>query len=73
MAAKPIYGVGLDAGSRRTRLVVFLLEDEAVRFLGCGASESYGWIKGRIADQGAAAAIDACRIARSGSDGRSLA
>ncbi len=55
MAAKPIYGVGLDAGSRRTRLVVFLLEDEAVRFLGCGASESYGWIKGRIADQGAAA------------------
>ena len=55
MAAKPIYGVGLDAGSRRTRLVVFLLEGETVRFLGCGASESYGWKKGRIADQGAAA------------------
>ena len=55
MAAKSIYGVGLDAGSRRTRLVVFLLEGETVRFLGCGASESYGWKKGRIADQGAAA------------------
>src|SRR5215469_10981050 len=55
MSAKPIYGVGLDAGSRRTRLVVFLLEGETVRFLGCGASESYGWKKGRIADQGAAA------------------
>jgi cell division protein FtsA len=55
MAAKPIYGVGLDAGSRRTRLAVFLLEGETVRFLGCGAWDSYGWIKGRIADQGAAA------------------
>ncbi len=54
MAAKPIYGVGLDAGSRRTRLVIFLLEGDNVRFLGCGASESYGWLKGRIADQGAA-------------------
>ncbi len=54
MAAKPIYGVGLDAGSRRTRLVVFLMEGETVRFLGWGSSESYGWLKGRIADQGAA-------------------
>ncbi len=54
MAAKPIYGVGLDAGSRRTRMAVFLMEGETVRFLGCGASESYGWMKGRIADQGAA-------------------
>jgi len=55
MGSKPIYGVGLDAGSRRTRLAVFLLEGETVRFLGCGESESYGWRKGRIADQGAAA------------------
>jgi cell division protein FtsA len=54
MAAKPIYGIGLDAGSRRTRLVVFLIEGETVRFLGWGSSESYGWLKGRIADQGAA-------------------
>ena len=55
MAVKPIYGVGLDAGSRRTRLVIFLMEGETVRFLGSGASDSYGWLKGRIADQGAAA------------------
>src|SRR5581483_1505168 len=55
MAEKPIYGVGLDAGSRRTRMVVLLLDGETVRFLGCGASDSYGWTKGRIADQGAAA------------------
>jgi cell division protein FtsA len=55
MGAKSIYGVGLDAGSRRTRLVIFLLEGDEVRFLGYGASDSYGWVKGRIADQGAAA------------------
>jgi cell division protein FtsA len=55
MGARPIYGAGLDAGSRRTRIAIFQLEAETVRFLGCGASESYGWVKGRIADQGAAA------------------
>jgi cell division protein FtsA len=55
MATKPIYGAGLDAGSRRTRIAIFLLEDETVRFLGCGAAESYGWLRGRIADQSAAA------------------
>jgi cell division protein FtsA len=61
MAGKSIYGVGLDAGSRRTRIVVFKLDGEIVRFLGCGASESYGWQKGRIADQGAA--TESIRIA----------
>lgn len=55
MAAKPIYGVGLDAGSRRTRMVVVSLERENVRFLGYGAAESMGWLKGRIVDQSAAA------------------
>jgi len=54
MSVKPIYGVGLDAGSRRTRLVVFLLEGEDVRLIGYGSSDSYGWQRGRIADQGAA-------------------
>src|SRR5438045_4665651 len=53
--AKPIHAVGLDAGSRRTRVVICTLEDGCVRFLGAGASESQGWAKGRIADQGAAA------------------
>ncbi len=37
------------------RLVIFLLEGDNVRFLGCGASESYGWLKGRIADHSAPA------------------
>ena len=56
MAVKPIYAVGLDAGSRRTRLVICVVEGGCLRFLGCGTSASHGWIKGRIADQGAVAA-----------------
>jgi cell division protein FtsA len=55
MAGKPIYAVGLDAGSRCTRLVVCLLEDGRLRLLGCGESASEGWLKGRIVDQQAAA------------------
>src|SRR5690348_1580092 len=51
--AKPIYAVGLDAGSRRTRMVVCVLEGSRIRFLGCAAAESQGWLKGRIADQNA--------------------
>ena len=55
MAVKPIYAVGLDAGSRRTRMVICVAEGGCLRFLGCGSSESRGWIKGRIADQAAVA------------------
>jgi cell division protein FtsA len=55
MAVKPIYAVGLDAGSRVTRLVICALEESRMRFLGCGAVESQGWLKGRIADQQAVA------------------
>ena len=51
MAVKPIYAVGLDAGSRRTRLVICTLEDGRLRFLGGASVESEGWQKGRIADQ----------------------
>jgi cell division protein FtsA len=51
MAVKPIYGVGLDAGSAVTRLVVCLLERGRMRLLGCGAAPSEGWSKGRIGDQ----------------------
>ncbi len=51
MGVKPIYGVGLDAGSVATRLVVCLLERGRVRLLGCGAAASEGWTKGRIGDQ----------------------
>lgn len=55
MAVKPIYGVGLDAGSRRTRMAIFLLEEGRLRFLGGASVESQGWLKGRIADQRAVA------------------
>jgi cell division protein FtsA len=56
MAAKPIYAAGLDAGSGKTRLVVCALEDGHLRFLGCSAVPSQGWLKGRIADQRAVTA-----------------
>jgi cell division protein FtsA len=51
MSAKPIIAVGLDAGSRYTRCVISILENNRMRFLGCGAVESQGWLKSRIADQ----------------------
>jgi cell division protein FtsA len=56
MAAKPIYAVGLDPGSRKTRMVICILEDGRMRFLGSSAVESQGWLKGRIADQKAVSA-----------------
>jgi cell division protein FtsA len=60
MGAKAIYGVGLDAGSRSTRLVICLLERGRMRFLGAGLAVSQGWQKGRIIDQrGAAESIAA--------------
>ena len=55
MAVKPIYAAGLDAGSRQTRLVVCVLENSRMRFVGASAVESQGWVKGRIADQQAVA------------------
>jgi len=56
MAAKPIYAAGLDAGSGKTRLVVCTFEEGRLRFLGCSAVASQGWLKGRIADQRAVTA-----------------
>jgi len=50
-AAKPIYAVGLDAGSSRTRLVICAFERGRLRLLGCSAVPSQGWMKGRIANQ----------------------
>jgi len=51
MSEKQVIAAGLDAGSRFTRLVVCAFENGSMRFLGSSAVESYGWIKGRIADQ----------------------
>src|ERR1044071_4875001 len=61
MAAKPIYAVGLDAGSRRTRMVICVLENGRLRLTGAAAVESEGWHKSRIADHhGVAESILAC-------------
>jgi cell division protein FtsA len=49
MLEKPIYAVGLDVGSTRTRMVVCAVE-ERLRLLGCSAAVSAGWSKGSIAD-----------------------
>jgi len=55
MEEKPVYAVGLDAGSSRTRFAVGVLESSGLRVIGFGQAESEGWVKGRIADQRAAA------------------
>jgi cell division protein FtsA len=55
MAEKPIYAAGLDAGSRKTRLVICALEKGRVRLLGSAAVASEGWLKGKIANQRAVA------------------
>src|SRR5580765_6891921 len=55
MAVKPIYAAGLDTGSRHTRLVICLLENSRIRFVGAGTVDSQGWTKGRVADQQAVA------------------
>jgi cell division protein FtsA len=51
MSKKPIFAAGVDTGSSFTRCVIALLENERIRFLGCGSSPSQGWSKGRIANQ----------------------
>ena len=43
MLEKPIYAVGLDVGSTRTRMVVCAVE-ERLRLLGCSAAVSAGCI-----------------------------
>jgi len=51
MTTKPILATGIDAGSNYTRVVIGLVEDERLRFLGCGCSPAAGWAKSRIVDQ----------------------
>ena len=51
MQGKPIYAVGLDAGSNYTRFAIGILEHTGLRVIGIGQAESQGWVKGRIADQ----------------------
>lgn len=55
MPNKPVFAVGVDVGSARTRCVILLLENACVRMLGWGEARSQGWKRGRITDQGALA------------------
>ena len=61
MAMKPIYAAGLDAGSRKTRMAICVLEQGRLRFLGASSVDSEGWLKGKIADQKAVSASISCR------------
>ena len=71
---KPMYAVGIDAGSRRTRVVICAYENGRIRFLGAGVAESQGWLKGRIADQNAVAdsVLGALRAAEQSAGGISV-
>lgn len=51
MTSKPILATGIDAGSNYTRVIIGLVEDEKLRFLGCGCAPGEGWSKSRIVDQ----------------------
>jgi cell division protein FtsA len=51
MTNNPILATGIDAGSNYTRVMIGLVENERLRFLGCGCSPAAGWSKSRIVDQ----------------------
>jgi len=55
MQTKATIAVGLDAGSRTTRVVICALERGRLRFLGAGSAPAEGWTKSRISDQVAVA------------------
>jgi cell division protein FtsA len=73
-AVKPMYAVGIDPGSRRTRVVICTYENGRIRFLGAGDTESQGWLKGRIADQSAVSesVLAALRAAEHSAGGASV-
>lgn len=55
MGAKTIFGVGVDAGSNRTRVAVLEVTGDLVRLAGYGETRSEGWKRSRIADARAVA------------------
>ncbi len=54
MTPKPILATGIDAGSSYTRVIIGLVAENRLKFLGCGCAPSTGWAKSRIVDQQAA-------------------
>jgi cell division protein FtsA len=71
MTGKPLYAVGVDAGSARTRCAIGLVENGELRLLGFGEAPSQGWVRGRIGDQQAVA--DAVRWAVTAAEQRAQA
>ncbi len=55
MPSKTQLAVGLDAGSSRTRCVIYALERNQIRCLSYGLAVSAGWTKGRVSDPEAVA------------------
>jgi cell division protein FtsA len=53
MASKVIMASGLDAGSRRTRCVVCVVENGRIEVKGYAEIDSLGWANGTIIDHGA--------------------
>jgi len=51
MSNKIRLAVGLDLGSTNTRMVICVLENDGIRFLGYGEAPSTGWSRGRLNDQ----------------------
>jgi cell division protein FtsA len=50
MSNKPLYVAGLDAGGRRTRCVIGVVEEGRLRYLGHGDVDSAGWSRDRLSD-----------------------
>ncbi|MCS7315794.1 MAG: cell division protein FtsA [Bryobacterales bacterium] len=64
MPDRTVWGVGVDAGSDRTRVVVLAVNRDSIEFAGFGESISNGWHRSRIADaRGVAESIRQAREA----------
>lgn len=53
LAGRAYPAVGLDVGRSGVRCAVCALDGESFHFLGFGAAESKGWVRGRVHDQAA--------------------
>ncbi len=55
MGSKAKLAVGLDLGSTSTRVVICVLEDDTLKFLGYGVAPVQAWSRSRLSDQEALA------------------
>jgi cell division protein FtsA len=68
---KAQLAVGLDLGSSATRVVICLLQESSLRFLGYGEAPALAWNRWRLAEQ--AALTDSIRLALHEAEGRAQA